>query len=170
MQLPPGFKTGTSPVRLHFTRLKSEQSELNHGDTCPLLCCAGVPLMLPDVAQVVPALAESWTCVGPGLTLQLTLFMCWSSCRERCLLPLQMALESKNTKLGQTALTGMQVDQRDDSILWVLNDFSIIYNLLFYPPSAFYSIRSCCVRTGSWVRRQSSWTSSCSARCWRPSG
>uniref|UniRef100_A0A3B5A9U8 ARFGEF family member 3 n=1 Tax=Stegastes partitus TaxID=144197 RepID=A0A3B5A9U8_9TELE len=27
---------------------------------------------------------------------------------ERCLLPLQMALESKNTKLGQTALTGMQ--------------------------------------------------------------
>uniref|UniRef100_I3KEE5 ARFGEF family member 3 n=1 Tax=Oreochromis niloticus TaxID=8128 RepID=I3KEE5_ORENI len=28
--------------------------------------------------------------------------------RERCLLPLQMALESKNTKLGQTALTGMQ--------------------------------------------------------------
>lgn len=40
------------------------------------------------------------------------------------MLPLQMALESKNTKLGQTALTGMQVDQRDDSILWVLNDFS----------------------------------------------
>ncbi|XP_041645765.1 brefeldin A-inhibited guanine nucleotide-exchange protein 3 isoform X2 [Cheilinus undulatus] len=28
--------------------------------------------------------------------------------RECCLLPLQMALESKNTKLGQTALTGMQ--------------------------------------------------------------
>uniref|UniRef100_A0A672ZKH0 ARFGEF family member 3 n=1 Tax=Sphaeramia orbicularis TaxID=375764 RepID=A0A672ZKH0_9TELE len=28
--------------------------------------------------------------------------------RERCLLPLQMALESKNAKLGQTALTGMQ--------------------------------------------------------------
>ncbi|KAK2824666.1 hypothetical protein Q5P01_021841 [Channa striata] len=28
--------------------------------------------------------------------------------RGRCLLPLQMALESKNTKLGQTALTGMQ--------------------------------------------------------------
>ncbi|XP_076025541.1 brefeldin A-inhibited guanine nucleotide-exchange protein 3 [Genypterus blacodes] len=28
--------------------------------------------------------------------------------RERCLLPLQMALESKNTKLGQAALTGMQ--------------------------------------------------------------
>lgn len=51
------------------------------------------------------------------------------------MLPLQMALESKNTKLGQTALTGMQVDQRDGSILWVLNDFSIkkkkciIYNL-----------------------------------------
>uniref|UniRef100_A0A671XCA6 ARFGEF family member 3 n=1 Tax=Sparus aurata TaxID=8175 RepID=A0A671XCA6_SPAAU len=31
-----------------------------------------------------------------------------SKLRERCLLPLQMALESKNTKLGQTALTGMQ--------------------------------------------------------------
>uniref|UniRef100_A0AAX7VI31 SEC7 domain-containing protein n=1 Tax=Astatotilapia calliptera TaxID=8154 RepID=A0AAX7VI31_ASTCA len=30
------------------------------------------------------------------------------SSHERCLLPLQMALESKNTKLGQTALTGMQ--------------------------------------------------------------
>ncbi|KAM9847700.1 brefeldin A-inhibited guanine nucleotide-exchange protein 3 [Aulostomus maculatus] len=31
-----------------------------------------------------------------------------SQLRERCLLPLQMALESKNTKLGQTALSGMQ--------------------------------------------------------------
>ncbi|XP_075902214.1 brefeldin A-inhibited guanine nucleotide-exchange protein 3 isoform X2 [Nelusetta ayraudi] len=31
-----------------------------------------------------------------------------SQLRERCLLPLQMALESKNTKLGQTALAGMQ--------------------------------------------------------------
>ncbi|KAM3605772.1 uncharacterized protein V6R79_004414 [Siganus canaliculatus] len=31
-----------------------------------------------------------------------------SQLRERCLLPLQMALESKNTKLGQTALMGMQ--------------------------------------------------------------
>ncbi|XP_028279205.1 brefeldin A-inhibited guanine nucleotide-exchange protein 3 isoform X2 [Parambassis ranga] len=31
-----------------------------------------------------------------------------SQLRERCLLPLQMALESKNTKLGQLALTGMQ--------------------------------------------------------------
>ncbi|CAJ1066833.1 brefeldin A-inhibited guanine nucleotide-exchange protein 3 isoform X2 [Xyrichtys novacula] len=31
-----------------------------------------------------------------------------SQLRERCLLPLQMALESRNTKLGQTALTGMQ--------------------------------------------------------------
>ncbi|XP_074531428.1 brefeldin A-inhibited guanine nucleotide-exchange protein 3 [Halichoeres trimaculatus] len=31
-----------------------------------------------------------------------------SQLRERCLLPLQMALESKNTKLGQTSLTGMQ--------------------------------------------------------------
>ncbi|XP_054455973.1 brefeldin A-inhibited guanine nucleotide-exchange protein 3 [Anoplopoma fimbria] len=31
-----------------------------------------------------------------------------SQLRERCLLPLQMALESKNTKLGQTGLTGMQ--------------------------------------------------------------
>uniref|UniRef100_A0A672ZK87 ARFGEF family member 3 n=1 Tax=Sphaeramia orbicularis TaxID=375764 RepID=A0A672ZK87_9TELE len=31
-----------------------------------------------------------------------------SQLRERCLLPLQMALESKNAKLGQTALTGMQ--------------------------------------------------------------
>ncbi|XP_071368206.1 brefeldin A-inhibited guanine nucleotide-exchange protein 3, partial [Centroberyx affinis] len=31
-----------------------------------------------------------------------------SQLRERCLLPLQMALESKNTKLGQTALTAMQ--------------------------------------------------------------
>uniref|UniRef100_A0AAQ5ZMN0 SEC7 domain-containing protein n=1 Tax=Amphiprion ocellaris TaxID=80972 RepID=A0AAQ5ZMN0_AMPOC len=34
--------------------------------------------------------------------------LCLCACRERCLLPLQMALESKNTKLGQTALTGMQ--------------------------------------------------------------
>uniref|UniRef100_A0A3B4TK74 ARFGEF family member 3 n=1 Tax=Seriola dumerili TaxID=41447 RepID=A0A3B4TK74_SERDU len=33
---------------------------------------------------------------------------CLCVSRERCLLPLQMALESKNTKLGQTALTGMQ--------------------------------------------------------------
>ncbi|KAM9726327.1 LOW QUALITY PROTEIN: brefeldin A-inhibited guanine nucleotide-exchange protein 3, partial [Menidia menidia] len=31
-----------------------------------------------------------------------------SQLRERCLRPLQMALESKNTKLGQTALAGMQ--------------------------------------------------------------
>ncbi|XP_068183588.1 brefeldin A-inhibited guanine nucleotide-exchange protein 3 [Antennarius striatus] len=31
-----------------------------------------------------------------------------SQLRERCLLPLQMALETKNTKLGHTALTGMQ--------------------------------------------------------------
>ncbi|KAK7901171.1 hypothetical protein WMY93_017940 [Mugilogobius chulae] len=31
-----------------------------------------------------------------------------SKLRERCLLPLQMALESKSTKLGQTALAGMQ--------------------------------------------------------------
>ncbi|XP_035029163.2 brefeldin A-inhibited guanine nucleotide-exchange protein 3 isoform X2 [Hippoglossus stenolepis] len=31
-----------------------------------------------------------------------------SQLRQCCLLPLQMALESKNTKLGQTALTGMQ--------------------------------------------------------------
>ncbi|CAB1338415.1 unnamed protein product [Coregonus sp. 'balchen'] len=31
-----------------------------------------------------------------------------SRLRERCLLPLQLALESKNTKLAQTALTGMQ--------------------------------------------------------------
>ncbi|KAM7385212.1 hypothetical protein PAMP_001306 [Pampus punctatissimus] len=31
-----------------------------------------------------------------------------SQLRERCLLPLQMALESKNTKLAQTALSGMQ--------------------------------------------------------------
>lgn len=37
--------------------------------------------------------------------------VCLCSCvsRECCLLPLQMALESKNTKLGQTALCGMQV-------------------------------------------------------------
>lgn len=51
-----------------------------------------------------------------ALMLQLQLFMYLSSCRERCLLPLQMALESKNTKLGQSALTGMQVvNQRDHS-------------------------------------------------------
>ncbi|KAI1886411.1 hypothetical protein AGOR_G00213740 [Albula goreensis] len=31
-----------------------------------------------------------------------------SQLRERCLLPLKLALESKNTKLAQTALTGMQ--------------------------------------------------------------
>uniref|UniRef100_A0A672LYM9 ARFGEF family member 3 n=1 Tax=Sinocyclocheilus grahami TaxID=75366 RepID=A0A672LYM9_SINGR len=29
-------------------------------------------------------------------------------CREKCVFPLQLALESKNTKLAQTALTGMQ--------------------------------------------------------------
>ncbi|XP_029621028.1 brefeldin A-inhibited guanine nucleotide-exchange protein 3 isoform X3 [Salmo trutta] len=32
-----------------------------------------------------------------------------SRLRERCLLPLQLALESKNMKLAQTALTGMQI-------------------------------------------------------------
>ncbi|XP_038124531.1 brefeldin A-inhibited guanine nucleotide-exchange protein 3 isoform X3 [Cyprinodon tularosa] len=37
-----------------------------------------------------------------------------SQLRERCLLPLQMALESKNTKLGQTALSGMQRFLCDD--------------------------------------------------------
>ncbi|XP_043992873.1 brefeldin A-inhibited guanine nucleotide-exchange protein 3 isoform X1 [Gambusia affinis] len=37
-----------------------------------------------------------------------------SQLRERCLLPLQMALESKNTKLGQTALAGMQKFLCDD--------------------------------------------------------
>ncbi|XP_056148057.1 brefeldin A-inhibited guanine nucleotide-exchange protein 3 [Lampris incognitus] len=37
-----------------------------------------------------------------------------SQLRERCLLPLQMALESKNTKLGQTALAGMQKLLCDD--------------------------------------------------------
>uniref|UniRef100_A0A3P8UM47 ARFGEF family member 3 n=1 Tax=Cynoglossus semilaevis TaxID=244447 RepID=A0A3P8UM47_CYNSE len=34
--------------------------------------------------------------------------LCLCVSRECCLLPLQMALESKNTKLGQTALCGMQ--------------------------------------------------------------
>ncbi|MEQ2232974.1 Brefeldin A-inhibited guanine nucleotide-exchange protein 3 [Ilyodon furcidens] len=37
-----------------------------------------------------------------------------SQLRERCLLPLQMALESKNAKLGQTALSGMQKFLCDD--------------------------------------------------------
>ncbi|CAB1438207.1 unnamed protein product, partial [Pleuronectes platessa] len=37
-----------------------------------------------------------------------------SQLRQCCLLPLQMALESKNTKLGQTALTGMQKLLCDD--------------------------------------------------------
>ncbi|KAM6916476.1 brefeldin A-inhibited guanine nucleotide-exchange protein 3 [Xenentodon cancila] len=37
-----------------------------------------------------------------------------SKLRERCLLPLQMALESKNTKLGQMALAGMQKLLCDD--------------------------------------------------------
>lgn len=31
------------------------------------------------------------------------------SAREKCLLPLQLALESKNVKLAQHALAGMQV-------------------------------------------------------------
>ncbi|RXN22857.1 brefeldin A-inhibited guanine nucleotide-exchange 3-like protein [Labeo rohita] len=33
---------------------------------------------------------------------------CDNAVREKCLFPLQLALESKNTKLAQTALTGMQ--------------------------------------------------------------
>uniref|UniRef100_A0A8C6UWP4 ARFGEF family member 3 n=1 Tax=Neogobius melanostomus TaxID=47308 RepID=A0A8C6UWP4_9GOBI len=37
--------------------------------------------------------------------------------RERCLRPLQMALESKNTKLGQTALAGMQKLLCDDRLV-----------------------------------------------------
>ncbi|KAF6731998.1 Brefeldin A-inhibited guanine nucleotide-exchange protein 3 [Oryzias melastigma] len=40
-----------------------------------------------------------------------------SQLRERCLLPLQMALESKNTKLGQTALAGMQKLLCDDRFM-----------------------------------------------------
>uniref|UniRef100_A0A1A7XUR6 KIAA1244 n=2 Tax=Iconisemion striatum TaxID=60296 RepID=A0A1A7XUR6_9TELE len=40
-----------------------------------------------------------------------------SQLRERCLLPLQMALESRNTKLGQTALAGMQKLLCDDRFL-----------------------------------------------------
>ncbi|XP_041866280.1 brefeldin A-inhibited guanine nucleotide-exchange protein 3 isoform X2 [Melanotaenia boesemani] len=40
-----------------------------------------------------------------------------SQLRERCLLPLQMALESKNTKLGQTALLGMQKLLCDDRLV-----------------------------------------------------
>uniref|UniRef100_A0A3P9MCI2 ARFGEF family member 3 n=1 Tax=Oryzias latipes TaxID=8090 RepID=A0A3P9MCI2_ORYLA len=36
---------------------------------------------------------------------------------ERCLLPLQMALESKNTKLGQAALAGMQKVLCDDRFM-----------------------------------------------------
>ncbi|KAJ0004829.1 hypothetical protein NQD34_011043 [Periophthalmus magnuspinnatus] len=40
-----------------------------------------------------------------------------SKLRERCLLPLQMALESKSTKLGQTALNGMQKLLCDDRLV-----------------------------------------------------
>ncbi|XP_023819018.1 brefeldin A-inhibited guanine nucleotide-exchange protein 3 isoform X2 [Oryzias latipes] len=40
-----------------------------------------------------------------------------SQLRERCLLPLQMALESKNTKLGQAALAGMQKVLCDDRFM-----------------------------------------------------
>ncbi|XP_035987291.1 brefeldin A-inhibited guanine nucleotide-exchange protein 3 isoform X1 [Fundulus heteroclitus] len=40
-----------------------------------------------------------------------------SQLRERCLLPLRLALESKSTKLGQTALTGMQRFLCDDRFL-----------------------------------------------------
>lgn len=40
-----------------------------------------------------------------------------SKLRERCLLPLQIALESKNTKLGQTALAGMQKLLCDDRLV-----------------------------------------------------
>uniref|UniRef100_A0A1A8S0P6 KIAA1244 n=1 Tax=Nothobranchius rachovii TaxID=451742 RepID=A0A1A8S0P6_9TELE len=40
-----------------------------------------------------------------------------SQLRGRCLLPLQMALESRNTKLGQTALAGMQKLLCDDRFL-----------------------------------------------------
>ncbi|XP_010887041.2 brefeldin A-inhibited guanine nucleotide-exchange protein 3 isoform X3 [Esox lucius] len=42
-----------------------------------------------------------------------------SKLRERCLLPLQLALESKNTKLAQTALTGMQKILCEDRFLVV---------------------------------------------------
>lgn len=49
--------------------------------------------------------------------LELQVLVCLCSCRERCLLPLQMALESKNTKLGQSALAGMQVDGHDHSVV-----------------------------------------------------
>lgn len=48
-------------------------------------------------------------CVGVNRAVMSGLCFCLCASRERCLLPLQMALESKNTKLGQTALTGMQV-------------------------------------------------------------
>lgn len=68
--------------------------------------------------QVMAAL---WCWSGPGhgsaLLLQLQLFIELSSCRGRCLLPLQMALETKNTKLGQSALTGMQVNQHDHPVV-----------------------------------------------------
>ncbi|XP_013879703.1 brefeldin A-inhibited guanine nucleotide-exchange protein 3 isoform X1 [Austrofundulus limnaeus] len=40
-----------------------------------------------------------------------------SQLQERCLLPLQMALESKNTKLGQSALAGMQRLLCDDRFM-----------------------------------------------------
>ncbi|XP_067092616.1 brefeldin A-inhibited guanine nucleotide-exchange protein 3 [Osmerus mordax] len=42
-----------------------------------------------------------------------------SQLRERCLLPLQMALESKSTKLAQTALSGMQKILCDDRFVGV---------------------------------------------------
>ncbi|XP_009305336.2 brefeldin A-inhibited guanine nucleotide-exchange protein 3 [Danio rerio] len=42
-----------------------------------------------------------------------------SKLREKCLFPLQLALESKNTKLAQTALTGMQKILCEDCFLAV---------------------------------------------------
>lgn len=59
--------------------------------------------------------------VGPG-PHRLLLFMHLSFCRGRCLLPLQMALESKSPKLGQSALTGMQVNP-DGSALQSFSPF-----------------------------------------------
>ncbi|KAM8851468.1 brefeldin A-inhibited guanine nucleotide-exchange protein 3 isoform 1-T1 [Synchiropus picturatus] len=53
-----------------------------------------------------------------------------SHLRGCCLLPLQMALESKNTKLGQTALSGMQRLLCEDQLVDVCMEMEAVENQL----------------------------------------
>lgn len=56
--------------------------------------------------------------VGHSGAFVLAVVVLLFSSRGRCLLPLQKALESKNTKLGQTALAGMQV-RRSSTLVFI---------------------------------------------------